>query len=408
MKKILTLLFLVFFHFFTQAQNHTYDYGKVKLGFNVGGTFQSTDISTKLFGLGFGSTLEWAIHENSYSIFGFSIRGRYLHANVYGNEYNLHTQPISNFSINGIDNSNLDYSNSPLYINNKTILDELSLEAMLKFNKLYYQKGILFYLFLGAGATGYETLTNQLDESGLMYDYSAINASTKKEVINQLKDLRDNSYETGFTGPNLKSWVFTPTVGLGLGYRVAPILTIVFEHKISLPQTDYFDGQLYHPEKDPAFIKDIYHYTSLGFRFNIVRKHHVETEPETLPTAPTTYVPTTTPTNNPPTTTPPVAPTPTGTPTPTPTPTPTSPITEPPVTVPTTPITFTEPKPTPPIVSIITPTITTFTNNCSVKIEIKIEHINNEKNIQFYQNNELVPSYLYYFQSGVLHSTINL
>ncbi|MGE3652529.1 MAG: outer membrane protein, partial [Flavobacteriales bacterium] len=395
MRPFYILVFFIVFYFIsnpTHAQQYTNEYGRLKFGFNLGGTYQTSDIKNDNFGLGIGATLEYAFIQNSYSIFGFSLRGRYLYGTTYGTELNLHGGLISNSAINGHNINNNSYINLPLFLNNRTTLNEYSLEAMLKFNKLYIKHGVLFYLFLGGGATQYKSETNQFDALGNQYDYSKIDLS-KPDVKSQLKSLRDLSYET--TLPNVipNSFVFTPTVGFGIGYRVAPVLTIALEHKTSLPQTDFFDGQLYQSDRHLSFIQDMYHYTSIGFIFYIYRSNqHVEQtynnpppKPSTLPNPKPDPVPV-----NPKA---PVQPTPT-TPSPSPTPIPT-PIDNP--------ISY------PPIITLLNPTGTIFSQpNCKVKIELKIENVTNERDIEFIQNNSSLPSYLYYLQAGILHATIDL
>lgn len=391
MKKtvFLSLLILVFFN--SKSQNYSNDYGRLKFGLNIGGTYQTADIKNDLFGLGFGATLEYAIIQNNYSIIGFSLRGRYLYGTTYGADIALHNGDISNNALNGFDNSLNNYSNTALFLNNKTKLNEYSLEAIFKFNKLYIQHGFLFYLFIGGGATGYNSTTNQFDALGNKYDYSTINLNTN--VKSKLTSLQDLSYETELSNPNTNNFVFTPTVGLGIGFRVAPFLTIAFEHKISLPQTDYFDGQVYHPVSQPSFIKDIYHYTSIGFIFYTFKSNN---NPDQTYITPQTYT---------------AHPKPTIQPTP-----PTQPITSPASpSSPPTPISPSVPisapiiDPKPPIITLINPVSTTFnTPNCKVSIEVKIENVTNENDIEFFQNNLKVASYLYYFQSGILHSTTDL
>ncbi|MCB0381141.1 MAG: hypothetical protein KDD24_07785, partial [Flavobacteriales bacterium] len=386
------------------TQQYTNEYGRLKFGFNLGGTYQTTDIKNDLFGLGVGATLEYAFIQNSYSIFGFSLRGRYLYGTTYGTELNLHDGFISNSAINGFENPLNNYTNLPLFLNNRTTLNEYSLEAMLKFNKLYIKHGVLFYLFVGGGATQYKSETNQFDALGNLYDYSKIDLS-KSDVKSQLKSLRDLNYETSLPNVTPNSFVFTPTLGFGIGFRVAPLLTIALEHKTSLPQTDFFDGQLHQSDRHPSFIQDIYHYTSIGFIFYIFKsREHVEQTYNNPPPKPSNPVA-------------PPKPTPLPNPKPEPTPVPTNPIT--PVQPTPTPVPSPVPNPTPtpidnpisnpPTITLLNPTNTTFNQpNCKVKIEVKIENITNEKDIEFLQNNSKVPSYLYYLQAGILHSTIDL
>ena len=356
MKKIYFLLLFIIISPFLQAQYSSYDVGRWSLGLNVGGSFQQADVSNDFFGLGYGATLEYHLLRKSYSYFGVSLRGRYLNTRTYGQDYTLHSGLISNDAINGVNSPTIDYSNSPIFLNNKTLVNEFSLELMLKWNKWYQEKGVLFYLYLGGGGTEFETSTNQLDAFGNVYDYSVININTgKSNTLSQIETLNDGSYESALTNKDAKTFVFTPTVGLGLGFRVVPGFDIALEHKISVPQTDFYDGQMNAPTT--SFIKDVYHYTSLGFIFTIVRNNFKENSETFTPT---------------------VIPSPTVTPTP----------------ITTTP-TYTLKKPE---ITIVKPTISSYNYpDCSIEIVAKIEPVVSKNDIEFFQNGQKVlPQYFTY------------
>jgi hypothetical protein len=347
------------------AQHTTYDIGRWTLGGNIGGAYQKGDISNKLFGFGYGATLEYRLYNKKYRFFGFSLRGRYLKSETFGLGYQPHESFISNYALNGFGNSGVDYSNQLFFQNNNTEFEELSLEAMLRWNKLYENTGILFYLFAGAGGTDYVVKTNQLDEFGNQYDYSSINyEGNKSDIRKQLSDLLDDSYETDLDNRNYSRVVFTPTVGVGLGFRIAPGVDFALEHKISLPQTDYFDGQAT-KNNAPFFIQDIYHYTSLGLHFSIIKHHQGES----------TYTPTT-------------IPTPTN---------PTNPTTTP----------YTQPVK--PVIILSQPIATTFISpNCKVTIVAKITPDIKAQDVTFYHNNNLVATQNYSFTNNELKATVQL
>ena len=275
MKKIYIILFLLISQQ-VLSQQVSSGIGRWKLGLNVGATWQTADVSTDLFDLGYGATLEYAIHEKRRSFFGFSLRGRFLQGETTGYDYLVNDSIISNNAINGTVDSTFNYSSTPLYLNNRTSLNEFSLEAMLKWNRLYQNHGILFYLFIGGGFTSYKVETDQLDANNSLYDYSLVNNNNSSSTVNEIKKLQDGEYETELNHPDYNSLVFTPAVGVGLGFRITPGVDFALEHKISLPQTDLFDGQI-HDSGDPAFIQDIYHYTSLGIIFSIVGHEEPET-----------------------------------------------------------------------------------------------------------------------------------
>ncbi|MDT8413038.1 MAG: hypothetical protein RQ875_11280 [Vicingaceae bacterium] len=365
MKRFYFFIVLIFISFSANAQHTTYDIGRWTLGGNIGGAYQKGDISNRLFGFGYGATLEYRLYNKKYRFFGFSLRGRYLKSETFGLGYQPHESFISNYALNGFGSSGIDYSKELFFQNNNTEFEELSLEAMLRWNKLYDNTGILFYLFAGAGGTDYVVKTNQLDDFGNQYDYSLIDYTvSKSDVRKQLKDLLDNSYETDLDNRNYSKVVFTPTVGVGLGFRIAPGVDFALEHKISLPQTDYFDGQAT-KNNAPFFIQDIYHYTSLGLYFSILNHHKGES----------TYTPTTTPT-------------PTYTTTPT-----------------TTPYT----PPVKPVIILSQPIATTFISpNCKATIVAKITPDIKAQDVTFYHNNNLVATQNYSFINNELKATIQL
>ncbi|MCW8897557.1 MAG: porin family protein [Flavobacteriales bacterium] len=365
MKKLYFFIAFIVIILSANAQHTTYDIGRWTLGGNIGGAYQKGDVSNKLFGFGYGATLEYRLYNKKYRFFGFSLRGRYLKSETFGLGYQPHESFISNYALNGFGNSGVDYSNQLFFQNNNTEFEELSLEAMLRWNKLYENTGILFYLFAGAGGTDYVVKTNQLDEFGNQYDYSSINyEGSKSDVRKQLSDLLDDSYETNLDNRNYSRVVFTPAVGVGLGFRIAPGVDFALEHKISLPQTDYFDGQATKNDA-PFFIQDIYHYTSLGLHFSILKHHQGES----------TYTPTTTPT-------------PTHTTTPT-----------------TTPYT----QPIKPVIILSQPIATTFISpNCKVTIVAKITPDIKAQDVTFYHNNNLVATQNYSFTNNELKATVQL
>ncbi len=361
MKKIYVVLLLLISQQ-VLSQHVSSGIGKWKLGLNVGVTWQTADVHKDLFHLGYGATLEYALYEKRSSYFGFSLRGRFLQGKTSGYNYLSTDEPISNNAINGTVDTSINYSLSPLYLNNRTSYNEFSLEAMLKWNKLYQNHGILFYLYLGGGFTSHKVETDQLDMNGFTYDYSFINNNNGSNTVLETKAIQDGDFETELDHPDYNTLVFTPAVGVGLGFRITPGVDFAFEHKVSLPQTDLFDGQI-HDSGDPSFIQDIYHYTSVGLIFSIVGGH---TEPESY--------------------SPPVEPT------------------EPIVTTP-----LTTTGPVKPIITIKQPITNTFnTPNCKVEIIAKIENVSEQKDITFYHNGNKVPSYKYFFSPTTFKSTVEL
>ncbi|MCB0400723.1 MAG: hypothetical protein KDD41_01445 [Flavobacteriales bacterium] len=357
MKKFYLILVLLFAQQ-TFSQYLSAGIGRWHLGVNVGGLCQKADVRHDVYNFGFGATLEYAVYQKQSSFFGFSLRGRFLNGKTTGYNNLLHEGIISNNALNGVSDTSFNYSNAPLFLNNRTKLNEFSLEAMLKWNKLYRNHGILFYLYVGGGFTNYLVETDQKDLSGAPYDYSLLLSSNPS--VDEIKNFQDGEFETELVNPGYNTTVFTPSVGVGLGFRLAPGVDFALEHKISLPQTDLFDGQEI-DNGDPSFIQDMYHYTSLGLIFSIVHDYE-----------PTTYVP------------------------------PVDPVTPDPIT----PITTTPKKP---VITLTNPTGTDFyAPNCQVEITAKIENVYNQSDIDFYQNGTKVASYKYFFTPPTFKSTVDL
>ncbi len=361
MKKIYIFLLLNVLVVSAFSQGVNYQYGQFRLGINTGTTFQSADIRTQL-GLGWGLLAEYDFMKSKYSAIGFSLRGRYLRANMYGNHAKYFTDyPLSNDAINGSANDTINYTGKPLFLNNKTRAWEYSLEAQFHTHSLYQNYGIGFHLFIGAGLTDFEVYTNQLDENNAMYDYSQIDYSlSEKQRIKDLRQLRDYSYETRVTNNNLPSLVFTPTIGAGVQFRLSPYWSLMLEHKISLPQTDLFDGQTYQPDKDPAFVQDVYHYSSFGLIWYIGTRSD-----EQIINQETGYTQSTgnTTTQN---------------------------------TQQTTTTTYTQTTPKPQII-IVKQEVTPLPQGCASVIEAQIKNIDRQSAIKFYHNNVLVPENQYSF-----------
>ncbi|MGZ4037519.1 MAG: hypothetical protein ACXVPQ_06800, partial [Bacteroidia bacterium] len=130
---------------FAFSQNTSY-YNSWRLGLNLGGMWQTSDLTKNAAGFAGGFTLEKGLGENAHHFFSFAIRGRALFGNTYGysgkRNYNLATNP----ALNGTYNSSVNYTNDSLsggqkfiYDNYKTAISEGSLELQISFNRLREQ-----------------------------------------------------------------------------------------------------------------------------------------------------------------------------------------------------------------------------------------------------------------------------
>ena len=88
-----------------------------------------------------------------------------------------------------------------------------------------------------------------------------------------------------------------PLVGVGLGFQVTRVFSIGFEHKITFPFTDTFDGQEWNEANMRTGKNDFYHYSNLwmGFGFGGGGRGRTGTDPNPNPN-PNNYTSTRTPT----------------------------------------------------------------------------------------------------------------
>ena len=54
--------------------------------------------------------------------------------------------------------------------------------------------------------------------------------------------LRDHEYETRAEAVKRPHAVLAPDVGVGIGFMLSQFFSVGFEHKVTFPQTDLFDG----------------------------------------------------------------------------------------------------------------------------------------------------------------------
>ncbi len=265
------------------------------LGFNVGGTTHHTDVKSKL-NAGGGFVFGGTFNRDYGNFFSYDLKFRYLGGVWKG-------QNTSFTSFNDYENSTLSslptdykttYGNS---INNfRTVSNEFNLELSLHLNRLTERTGLDPYIFGGLGATFFYTKGNLLNKDELIYDYNQLNDYSQSS----LKNFMDNTYESDLDGSKLfDNLELMGHVGFGLGYYFTRNFSMGFEHKTTLTGGDRFDGVFSNHGKPPfngifstpgVNSKDIYHYTSIYFKFYLNSRHETEhvnnTTPPTTPTNP--------------------------------------------------------------------------------------------------------------------------
>lgn len=388
MKKIYTLFAVIILslNVFSQKDNSRY-HNSWRLGLNLGGAWQTADYRS-CWGMAGGFTLERGFGENATNIFSFAIRGRYLAANTYGMDYNRNYNIKDNYAYNGTYNPSVNYVDSMalnrryVYDNYKMTLGEGSLELQLGFNRLRERTGVILNLWGGVGITSYRTKSDLLDGNGKRYDFSKIDSTGhQSNAINNYNTLIDKNYESFALGSKNGNLItFSPSAGIGLGYQLSPVFSVLWEYKVTFPQgsnADLLDGKYGNNKDVIAGSNDYYHYTGLNLLFTLRGKKKNKTVKEE-----TVYTNTTTPTNTTVITPPTNSITPINTNT----------------------VAVNQPPKGPkPVITFITPSSNGSTvNNASYKISAQILNVENANQIQFKLNGTTYSNFIFNTQTKVL------
>lgn len=264
---------------------------KWNIGFNMGATWQDSDIKLRTPGFGYGFTFGRSIYERPNSFFGVDLRFRYLRGTTYGMDPNRLTLDSNDTFYNQPEHNYVD-SLGYTYLNNSTDLHDYSLEMVINFHKLREQTGILLHVFGGIGITDYQSKTNLLDKNGNLYNYSGLDTSGTMVSQAQL-DLMDGDYESNAYTHNGRQIKVMPSLGFGIGYQVGPSFSIGLEHRTTFTLNDVFEGYAA-PGSEFVNLKsgnDLYHYTGINFRWNILKGKYKEPAPVTTTTPVTNYDP---------------------------------------------------------------------------------------------------------------------
>ncbi|MGK0365171.1 MAG: hypothetical protein ACI85O_002236 [Saprospiraceae bacterium] len=285
-------LFFVLFALLLQAQNSgegTFYHpkqGYYTFGINGGWAYQSNDIRTSFDGFGVGLTLGKNLYYRPGAPLSFDVRGRFLYAKMLGFDGEKSFDIEENEALNG--ELGPDYVNYPVtidkgfvYQNHRTDLGELSIEGVFRLNKLRERTGVLVGLYGGIGLDYYLTRTDQVNsdnDAPYYQDYINISGNlSERETANRLKDgILDGSFETnadGFDDGGKLDWM--PSLGIELGYQLTPNMAIMAGHRTTFARNNLLDGHQWEDAKN-----DLYHYTSLGFEWNLNTKSNQPKKPE--------------------------------------------------------------------------------------------------------------------------------
>lgn len=274
----------------TEFLNGTYNFpakprNQWEIGIKVGAFNVSGDVPSVFPTPGFG------LHVRKAFGYVFSMRLEYM----YGIGKGLHYRHIENFHKN-TPWMNAGYvppslGGSPVFLNYKTKVQDLSLQGVFTLNNIRFHKsktGLTFYGFAGIGGTVYDTKLNLLDEDGNNYaaQFAALPQAAykdRKDLRKELKDIMDKSYETpaqnqGDRRPKLFGDTFKPsgTLGMGVAIKLSKRLNLAIEDRFTVIKDDLLDGQQWqeHPTGDAALTSDFdsYNYATIGLNINLGAK----------------------------------------------------------------------------------------------------------------------------------------
>jgi OmpA family len=178
-----------------------------------------------------------------------------------------------------------------VYYNYKAKVQDLGLQGIFTVNNIRFHKqktGILIYGGGGVGATLYQTKVNALDAGGAPY-YALFNGqasgthSTRKDVLKNLRDNMDKTYETdaenqGPRRPKIGKNTLKPsgTVLAGVAFKLGKRINLAIEDRWTFVKDDLLDGQRWQEQTDgdASLTRDFdsYNYASVGLNFNLGSK----------------------------------------------------------------------------------------------------------------------------------------
>jgi OOP family OmpA-OmpF porin len=233
--------------------------------------------------------LGYGIHLRKALGYVMSLRAEYVRGNAYGQNWQPSSGIDRNPVLNGQQNPELNYADSPgiVYHNYKTQINDLSVEAIFTLNNIKYHKDrnrVGLNAIVGFGLANYATWYDQLDADGNLYDYSTARAlgggsfEDRTAVLDALGEIYDGTYETAAEGqptrPTLLDRTYKPvlTGGFGIHVLLSPRLSLALEHKVKFTNDDLVDGQRWEETNTLSRDFDTYHYSSLHLNVHLGSK----------------------------------------------------------------------------------------------------------------------------------------
>ncbi len=185
-------------------------------------------------------------------------------------------------------------SGSPVFYNYKTVVHDLSLEALLTLNNIRFHKaksGVNLYVLAGIGGMMYDTHVNAVNDNGSndalgapTYNFASVpngTWKTRKDTRDALKDLLDDTYETQAENeadgrrPKIAGSTFRPVghLGAGIAFKLNNRFNIALEDRFTITKDDLIDGQRWAEQVagQPVLTQDFdaYNHLTLGLNYNI-------------------------------------------------------------------------------------------------------------------------------------------
>lgn len=284
MKKSL-LLSIVFalITFLGISQKFDYDENsKIYFGLNLGRTWHTSDVQNvqDRFPLGGGFIFGGSLNQDYGNALSFDLRLRYLGGAWYGQDSDTTSSIDGNTAVNNLYDT-LGYATQ----NFRSVQHRIALELALHFNRFRERTGVDPYIFGGIGLTATQTKGDLLN-NGSIYDYD-FNPSGSQIVEEYDTPLDMNEAGDPYDEVDFETRVL-PSLGVGLGYYFNSRFSIGLEHKSTFFTDDYFDGTTLNQSGQTSDIEnDIYHYTSVYFRWYLRSRSNEVTDEIVEPDKPT-------------------------------------------------------------------------------------------------------------------------
>jgi OOP family OmpA-OmpF porin len=248
------------------------------LGIQGGTTMVSGDIRPNM-GWGLGFNVRKPLGHS------FSLRLQASMGATSGMNWRANGGFARNSAWNGASDSVANYSTLAypyVYYNYRMTFQEAGLQGVWNLGNINFhnrEPKVSFYAFAGIGGLAYHTQVNALDANGAVYDFSTLEPSQqlsdRKAIVDALKDLYDDSYETEAEGHAHKSSIGNSTlipaanVGLGLDFKLSRRVSLAIEHRVTWTGDDLLDAHRWEETLTLTANSDYLQYTSIGFNFHI-------------------------------------------------------------------------------------------------------------------------------------------